>query len=114
MGFSGLIHWLCSLTGDPAANFANYYPAACLLLLGMAGCTLGYCINPDSFARDAALFAGEIHGRAVNESGEPVPYAQVQVRGTQQVARANSNGNFVLWDLEALPLPEIMSTGCSV
>ena len=37
MGFSGLIHWLCSLTGDPAANFANYYPVACLLLLGMAG-----------------------------------------------------------------------------
>ena len=37
MGFSGLIYWLCGLTGDPAANFANYYPAACLLLLGMAG-----------------------------------------------------------------------------
>ena len=35
-GFTGLFEALCRLTPDPASNFANYYPPACLFLLGMA------------------------------------------------------------------------------
>ena len=35
-GFTGWFRTLCKLTPDPTANYANYYPPACLFLLGMA------------------------------------------------------------------------------
>ena len=35
-GFTGWFKALCKLTPDPTANYANYYPLACLFLLGMA------------------------------------------------------------------------------
>lgn len=35
-GFTGWFQSLCKLTPDPTANYANYYPLACLFLLGMA------------------------------------------------------------------------------
>jgi hypothetical protein len=35
-GFTGWFRELCKLTPDPTANYANYYPPACLFLLGMA------------------------------------------------------------------------------
>ena len=35
-GFTGWFQALCKLTPDPTANYANYYPPACLFLLGMA------------------------------------------------------------------------------
>lgn len=35
-GFTGWFRSLCKLTPDPTANYANYYPLACLFLLGMA------------------------------------------------------------------------------
>ena len=73
MGFSGLIHWLCSLTGDPAANFANYYPAACLLLLGMAGWLLARTLGASGIVCTLAALAAALNGvfftSAVEHSG---------------------------------------------
>jgi hypothetical protein len=73
MGFSELIHWLCSLTGDPAANFANYYPAACLLLLGMAGWLLARSLGASGIVCTLAALAAALNGvfftSAVEHSG---------------------------------------------
>jgi len=78
--------------------------APLVLLLGLSGCSLTYC-DETTFARDASLYSGEIQGVAMLEDVDgvlaPAPYAQVKVRGTGQFRRADSEGKFVVWDLEA-------------
>jgi len=75
--------------------------APLLALLATAGCSIAFCLDESAFSRDADLFSGEIHGQAVDERGERIPYAQVTVPGTQRTVRADSEGAFVLWDLTA-------------
>ena len=64
-----------------------------------------------AFAVSAAAPTGTLHGLVVDESGSPVPYANVVLLGTRTGAQAGENGRFEIrsapvgmWRLRALML----------
>tara|TARA_B100000959_G_scaffold278271_1_gene336286 strand:+ start:242 stop:3043 length:2802 start_codon:yes stop_codon:yes gene_type:complete len=72
-GFTGLFEELCRLTPDPASNFANYYPPACLFLLGMAAWLCFRQLDCSSLICGIGAVAAALNGvffsRAVEFSG---------------------------------------------
>ena len=72
-GFTGLFEALCRLTPDPASNFANYYPPACLFLLGMAAWLCFRQMNCSNLICGIGAIAAALNGvffsRAVEFSG---------------------------------------------
>lgn len=53
--------------------------------------------NDGTSAMDANI---DVHGRIVNEKGEPVAGVTVTVKGTKKATAANANGEFILKDVD--------------
>jgi hypothetical protein len=73
-----------------------------VLALLTTGCSVSYCL-PNTFARDFPLYSGEIRGTAVTETGDASAFAHVRVQGANMSRRADSAGNFRVWDLDEGP-----------
>ena len=73
-GFTGLFQTLCGISPDPAANFANYYPLACLFLLGMAAWLCFRQLNCSGLVCGIGALAAALNGfffsRALEFSGD--------------------------------------------
>ena len=73
-GFTSLFQTLCGISPDPAANFANYYPLGCLLLLGMAAWLCFRQLNCSGLVCGIAALAAALNGvffsRALEFSGD--------------------------------------------
>jgi len=67
-GVSGLIQAICKLSPDPAANFANYHPLTCLLLLGMAAWLCARQLGTDSIVCGVVAIAAAFNGFFLTQS----------------------------------------------